>query len=233
MTFTVYLLPYVEESGIMSQVDLKKQVGDHLHLAELELPFIRCPSDDGVRTNPQYAPTNYVACTGTNGFTEKGVPYPVDPPDGAYYTDSRENIKNFTDGTSHTMAFSECLVNTPWIRRFGTPNPVDCALRNANQSFSENTPAGTRGRGESWFDGTSSQTWAFNTLQPPNDPLTTNHECENFSTHGNFAARSRHPGGVLVAMADGSVRLVSDSVSIETWRAAGTIGNGEIITSEF
>ena len=229
MTWLPRLLPLIEESSIAADIDWKKQVADHPQIIGLELPVIRCPSDEYVRVNAQYAPTNYVACVGTSGFTEKGIPYIVPAPDGLYYTDSREKMKNVTDGTSHTMAFSECRINNPWIRRFGSTVIIDCALRNANQRFDNNTPAGTRGRGESWFDGTSSQTWAYNTLQPPNDPLTTNHECENYSTHGNFAARSRHPGGVHVVLADASLRFVSDSVDIIAWRAAGTIAGGETI----
>ncbi|MEX0613270.1 MAG: DUF1559 domain-containing protein [Pirellulales bacterium] len=227
MTWLARLLPLIEESGIAAGIDWKKKVTDHPEIIGLELAVIRCPSDEGLRVNPQYAPTNYVACVGTSGFTEKGIPYIVPPPDGLYYTDSRERIKNVTDGTSHTMAFSECRINNPWIRRFGSTVVIDCALRNANQQFSDNTPAGTRGRGESWFDGTSSQTWAYNTLQPPNDPLTPNHECENYSTHGNFAARSRHPSGVHVVFVDGSLRFVSDSINITFWRALGTIAGGE------
>jgi prepilin-type N-terminal cleavage/methylation domain-containing protein len=232
MTWTTRLLPYIEESGIASNIDWKKKVSDYPQIIGLDLPCVRCPSDEPLRAVAQYAPTNYVACVGTSGFTEKGVTYIVGPPDGLYYTDSHEKIKNVTDGTSHTMAFSECRVNSPWIRRFSSTVVIDCALRNANQSWSDNTPAGTRARGESWFDGTSSQTWAFNTLQPPNDSLTHNHECENYSTHGNFAARSRHPGGVHVGLADVSVRFVSDSIDINVWRAAGTIAGGETIGSD-
>ena len=33
-----------------------------------------------------------------------------------------------------------------------------------------------------------------------------------------YAARSRHPGGVNVAMADGSVRFIKDSVNLQIWR---------------
>ena len=37
-----------------------------------------------------------------------------------------------------------------------------------------------------------------------------------------MAARSYHPGGVNVCMADGSVRFVKDSVNMAPWRALGT-----------
>jgi prepilin-type N-terminal cleavage/methylation domain-containing protein/prepilin-type processing-associated H-X9-DG protein len=44
-----------------------------------------------------------------------------------------------------------------------------------------------------------------------------------------YAARSRHPGGVQVALCDGSVRFVEDSISLATWRALSTSRGGETV----
>jgi prepilin-type processing-associated H-X9-DG protein len=41
------------------------------------------------------------------------------------------------------------------------------------------------------------------------------------------SASSEHPGGVNVAMADGAVRFVSQSVSEQVWWAVGTRNGGE------
>ena len=43
------------------------------------------------------------------------------------------------------------------------------------------------------------------------------------------AARSRHPGGVNVAMCDGSVHYKSDDVDLLTWRAASSMVNGDLV----
>ena len=40
-------------------------------------------------------------------------------------------------------------------------------------------------------------------------------------------ARSRHPGGVLVGLADGSVRGGTNQIDLATWRALGTAAVGE------
>jgi prepilin-type processing-associated H-X9-DG protein len=43
------------------------------------------------------------------------------------------------------------------------------------------------------------------------------------------AARSRHPGGVNAALADGSVRFFTDTIDLGTWRSLGTRAGGEVI----
>jgi prepilin-type processing-associated H-X9-DG protein len=42
-------------------------------------------------------------------------------------------------------------------------------------------------------------------------------------------ARSLHPGGVNLALGDGSVRFVSDHVDLAMWRAAATRAGGEVL----
>ena len=47
------------------------------------------------------------------------------------------------------------------------------------------------------------------------------------------AASSYHTGGVMVGLCDGSVRFVTKSVSLATWRAVGTRNGGEVIGSDW
>jgi prepilin-type processing-associated H-X9-DG protein len=44
------------------------------------------------------------------------------------------------------------------------------------------------------------------------------------------ASRSRHPGGVNVLKADGSVHFVSQNINLQTWQAMGAISGGEIVS---
>ena len=46
------------------------------------------------------------------------------------------------------------------------------------------------------------------------------------------AARSRHPGGVNVGLADGSVRYIKDSINLFSWRALSTTQGNEVISSD-
>ncbi len=43
------------------------------------------------------------------------------------------------------------------------------------------------------------------------------------------ASRSRHPGGVNILKADGSVHFVSQNINLSTWQAMGAISSGEIV----
>jgi prepilin-type processing-associated H-X9-DG protein len=47
---------------------------------------------------------------------------------------------------------------------------------------------------------------------------------------GHAAARSYHPNGVNVGMADGSVRFATSNVDATIWFGVGTINNGETVT---
>jgi len=45
-----------------------------------------------------------------------------------------------------------------------------------------------------------------------------------------YSFRSRHPGGLMFALADGSVRFVRDSIPLNTYRANASISGGEVVS---
>lgn len=45
----------------------------------------------------------------------------------------------------------------------------------------------------------------------------------------NTSARSWHPGGVVAGLCDGSVRFISESIDLTTWRALSTMDGGETL----
>jgi prepilin-type processing-associated H-X9-DG protein len=49
---------------------------------------------------------------------------------------------------------------------------------------------------------------------------------------GFFSARSGHPGGVNVALTDGSVRFIKDSITPLIWMSLGTRNGGEILSGD-
>ena len=48
----------------------------------------------------------------------------------------------------------------------------------------------------------------------------------------NYAARSRHSGGVVAAMVDGSVRFAKESINLATWRALSTTRGAEAVSAD-
>ena len=85
--------------------------------------------------------------------------------------------------------------------------------------------------GLSWAVGTLSHT-CYNHMSGPNSTIP---DCIVPSTNppvGLFGARSDHPGGVNVLMADGSVRFVSTFIQNQVWNALGTRAAGEVIPGD-
>lgn len=64
---------------------------------------------------------------------------------------------------------------------------------------------------------------ATNPLNPPCIAMGTDRVCL-------MGARSRHPGGVNVALCDGTVRFISNSILLATWRAMSTSRGSEAMT---
>ena len=65
---------------------------------------------------------------------------------------------------------------------------------------------------------------------PPNAPCTTS---STASRPRMQVARSRHAVGLNVAMCDGSVRFVQNSISLTTWRALSTSQGGEVLGNDW
>jgi prepilin-type N-terminal cleavage/methylation domain-containing protein/prepilin-type processing-associated H-X9-DG protein len=79
--------------------------------------------------------------------------------------------------------------------------------------------------GWEWFLGHKYASMYDHALRP------NNRSCgfDGWQGAGAIAASSYHPGGVTIAMCDGNVRFVSDSVEKQVWNAIGTRYGGEVI----
>ncbi len=129
------------------------------------------------------------------------------------------------DGLSNTMAVSEvCLVNSPMDARGVWPlNTPGGAL------FMAKTRPNAGGSNRT--DDASDNIPFCNTSIPQSDPL----HCTMDRQDANIwaAARSRHPVGVNVLMADGAVGFVPNSVGIDIWRAMATINGNDVSSRPF
>jgi prepilin-type processing-associated H-X9-DG protein len=68
---------------------------------------------------------------------------------------------------------------------------------------------------------------SLNCVAGPDMPCDNSHRSNWDEFHA--AARSRHPGGVNVAFADGHVKFVSETVDLHVWQCLGAIADAENI----
>ena len=141
------------------------------------------------------------------------------------------NISSITDGTSNTLLLSETVqgkvngsnTDLRGFVQYGSscgfatylaPNSKQPDMLNAANycayPFANNPPCKFRTAGPGAFPGDTMPSINADT----------------------YAARSRHPGGVNTAFADGSVRFIKDTINIQTWRALSTSQGGEVISSD-
>ncbi len=176
---------------------------------------------------------------------------------GAFAYQNCYSVANFTDGTSNTVAYSEFLVNDPATTpkagkatgnvgaggAVGTDIVYDVSaiplsvlqadLTACTAKFMQAGGAGN-GPGSTWATGAMGYTM-FNTIVPPNGGgqvkwAACRMGCCVQAQHADFVnAASNHSGGVNTLMADGSVRFVKSTISMQTWWALGTKSNGEVV----
>jgi prepilin-type N-terminal cleavage/methylation domain-containing protein len=198
-----------------------------------------CPSDGAAEPGDWPGQNNYYASQGVQFMCDltEGQPSTIAPnerPDGPLYYLSKVKLTDLTDGTSNTAVFSEKL------RGQGTPDPRRDMKTMPNQSSMAAAVSTCQGlnpvtatpltskQGYSWVMGEMCCT-TYNHCTPPNTIT-----CAGIGFPGNMSnmamivpPSSNHPGGVNVALGDGSIRFVSNSVSLPAWRAMGTRGGGE------
>jgi prepilin-type processing-associated H-X9-DG protein len=151
-------------------------------------------------------------------------------PNGVFYADTWLNMAAITDGTSNTAAFSEHqkgdfnqgIATLADTLAPGT-HPADADAAMADCMAIDPKDLAFQGRsdiGAPWIQGYHSTTIYFHVL-PPNG-----RSCMYPPGRIATSAASQHPGGVMMALCDGSVRFVSQTINILTWRDIGQRDDG-------
>ncbi|MCY2994404.1 MAG: DUF1559 domain-containing protein [Planctomycetota bacterium] len=202
---------------------------DNVETVSHALKMFLCPSDNERKIDDLYGPTNYLSCWGS------GMPpwtvHTASATDGVFYADSHTRFADLLDGTSNTAMSSE---STLWPS--GTAGTLTSQnMRDVMVSFTtlplDETKCSTLGssvqtsRNGRWADGWPRYS-GYDHYLAPNSPVP---DCAVVSPMRALwkAARSRHPGGVNLLLCDGSLRFVSDSIDLQTWRALGSRNSGE------
>ncbi|HTN75263.1 MAG TPA: DUF1559 domain-containing protein [Pirellulaceae bacterium] len=224
-----HLLPYMEQENLKNLIDFTQSTstGINVTAANTEVKLFLCPTDGarGRVPNSVYAGCNYVGNVGTgvnNGDYATG--------DGVFLLNRPVGFQDLRDGSSSTAAFSESLIGDDQT------TAIDPRRQAVQLSGSTVTAPGACGsgpwtgkRGDRWINGGYLAT-LYNHAFAPNS---SSWDCLNASNnYGLKAARSDHPGGVMVSFCDGSSRFFSNQVSLVVWQALATRANGEVINEQ-
>jgi len=208
------ICPFVELPGcydaIMTQVRLNTTAFYDLTCASKKYPDFMCPTDPNAgkiyRWGTRGFCGSYLACSGTGSFGTQGAATNLN---GIFFVKSKVKSSDITDGLSKTVLLGECVV---------VPEPpsvnLDCRGGYFNANYGETLFATRYQPNTTVGDGLSNTInytpWAPNTS----------------SSYVQYT-RSLHPAGVNVAMADGSIRFVSNMVDAAIWTAAGSRAGNE------
>jgi prepilin-type N-terminal cleavage/methylation domain-containing protein/prepilin-type processing-associated H-X9-DG protein len=254
------LLPYLEQKSVYDAINfnisalypsyfLLTIANDTMY--NMRVASFMCPSDPEsgrVRIN------NYHMSLGasTNGLSSNTT--------GLFANLIANGIRDVTDGTSNTVAYSEVIVgaanNGNFTRQngvvdatypsgsqladaFQNVNLVNQAIQACTTQWKTSTSASsfTNRGGERWGWGTTGVSM-FVTIVTPNSPnvpwRSCRHQCSGCGADAAQIsnATSFHPGGVNACMADGSVRFVKNTINTTIWWSLGTRGRGEVISSD-
>ncbi|RLS55054.1 MAG: DUF1559 domain-containing protein [Planctomycetota bacterium] len=215
-------------------------IGPGSRLPKCELPIFRCPSDT-LHTSAN-GESNYLLNDGTefrnyertNGFRQ------------SLHSDTKPS--DVTDGLSQTAAMAEHLVALPhlpeaemirdpkrylWFTqtRHSLANETLLAVLECRENRTTPFPQFIR-VGMIYYDDSR---MGYDHLMQPNEIGCYNGP-EDFQSMNNWyliPANSQHPGGVHVLLLDGSVHFATDHIDENVWRATGTIGDHEPVSTQF
>jgi prepilin-type N-terminal cleavage/methylation domain-containing protein len=256
------ILPYIEQENLFRNIDFTMGYSTQPGISSKRVGTYLCPdelNDKGSGSDPTYGNKNwtisYAANLGTWAvLTDKAAT--MQGSDGAFSPNRGFAEKDFRDGMSNTIAFSEVKGYT--TRVTGTPNtatflpapapPTLPAGLTASPPFGLTgitLAASTKQTHVEWVDGKVHET-GFTTVFPPNTDVAFTSggvtsdvdfvsatEANPGDTYAAVTSRSYHPGLVNAVLMDGSVRSIVNGISQATWRALGTRSGGETAFPDF
>ena len=235
---------FIEEKG------MSKWINTSVSLSDVSNAFARrymnslfaCPSDKGLQRNEWDSDNwarirgNYVVNAGNTNYGQTTM-YAV-PFLGAPFTYLKMTpTSKIPDGLAHTLMMSEVLVlpelGSQAAGNWGGP-PSDFTTALGGQTFNgwyppnygNNPPYQTNG--DYVARAIQPSDYYVGAKIPVPTPLSGSPDDQTLAQ--TFAARSRHPGGVVATYCDGSVCFTTDTIDPVIWRGLTTAKGGETYT---
>ena len=237
------LLPYVDGGNLFNLINFSTGYASQPAITQTRIGLLLCPSEVNDRAYIDGALTYYPCSYAANyGLWFVWNPATNLTGTGAFGPNSRTSTRDFTDGTSNSLAFAEVKAFQYYLRDAGgTPTmPTSAAGVTTLGGTLKNS-----GHNE-WVDARANQT-AFTTTFGPNTKCPHNDagvirdvdfvstregNSPSDATYAVLTARSYHTGIVHALLMDGAVRSVSENMDVNVWRNLGTRAGGEVV-SEF
>ncbi|MDY3555032.1 DUF1559 domain-containing protein [Gemmata sp. JC717] len=227
--FMPFLLQYFEQDNVYKLYDMNQAFNAAANATAIgiKLKVFQCPSDD---ERPQFVGSggaadykgNYGLNWGRWNYCDQGGPTANAAPlnvgtagRAPFYERYGARMEHISDGTSNTLMWLEMLQGigetAPLDRRGRLWNPDSCGY-NVSTRFPPNS---------------STPDYTLCNNNPERGLPCTLGAGDNLNYY--MGSRSRHTGGVNVAMCDGSVRFVRNAVDSATWAGASSMAGGEVL----
>ncbi|PQO36775.1 prepilin-type cleavage/methylation domain-containing protein [Blastopirellula marina] len=234
------ILPYMEQNPLAELYDysVKWNAVENKEAVQFPVPFMLCPSTPGSPIpHPKFKTgtdgwgslgADYIGSQGPNSdqWDFASIPEPNDY--NGFFTGSVKDAKkgrrmrDITDGTSHTAGVVECAGRPQyWYKNKLVP---DSGLETSSGSMYNSLC--------SWADPNIAKMkgWTFDETQT--DPMDRFDDPGPQMVNGvnKWSIYAFHPAGANVSMADGSVKFVTETTSVDVICALLTIDGGEIVS---
>jgi prepilin-type N-terminal cleavage/methylation domain-containing protein/prepilin-type processing-associated H-X9-DG protein len=238
ITLFVYLAPYIEQGNVTKSWNLtdpmQNTVGGQSAPTATVVPSFVCPADV-IPQNPYftgsvwYGMTSYGGNGGSRSYdpasaTNDGIFFVIGPGSQTAPTGGPVRIGDVTDGVSNTILFGERSHVDPnqdsFAANFAVPSGAMVAINPMGETGWWASSGGRLAAGDVTLSAYAPINYrvpaSYANRASMNPPVKTVNDYAYYNDRRVCAFGSNHTGGANFAMADGSVRFISDSIPLAT-----------------
>ena len=232
------LLPYIEQVSLWDQTVAAFKIDTVFSHkpphggAAIVIPIYGCPTDDRTKSaqaysGQYYGATSYLGVSGTQNFRLEGV----------LYLDSAVKLTDIRDGTSNTIAIGQhdarCR-STGFAWNQANPG---CGVFNPSTGKVTGVPSWkvppVTSHATTFADAEMGDALLYGTSVAGPLPAATFQVAPTLADCDYRLLQAYTPRGLMVGIADGSVRVVSPTITPRTFWAAVTPAGGEVLGSDW